>query len=249
MEINIEKTELLGSLEEKMVTLESGSIDMVFADLPYGTTKCKWDSLVDLDVFWSECWRVLKPNGVVVCTAQFPFTATLAMSQMDCLRYDWVWEKTQATGHLNSKKMPMKAHENILVFYRQLPTYNPQKTTGHLRKVSTSEHKRNSKLTEVYGEHDFTSYDSTERYPRSVQKFAKDIQKSAIHPTQKPESLLEYLILTYTNEGDTVLDPCRGSNTTGVVCDKINRKYYGIEKNEEIYKLGLERRLNRSKKD
>ena len=148
--------EFLGSLEEQMVNIPTSSIQMVFADLPYGTTKCKWDTIVDLDIFWKEVWRVLKPNGVVVCTAQFPFTATLAISQMEYLRYDWVWEKTQATGHLNAKKMPMKAHENVLVFYKELPKYNPQKTQGHERKVSSAKHKVNSKVTDVYGEHALT---------------------------------------------------------------------------------------------
>lgn len=121
------ENEFLGKLEDEMRNIPDNCATMVFADLPYGTTNCKWDSLVDLDIFWNECWRVLKPNGVVVCTAQFPFTATLATSQMKYLRYDWVWEKTQATGHLNAKKTSMKAHENILVFYKKLPKYFPQK--------------------------------------------------------------------------------------------------------------------------
>lgn len=245
--------EFLGALEEQMVNIPDGSVQMVFADLPYGTTKCKWDTIVDLDVFWKECWRVLKPNGVVVCTAQFPFTATLAMSQMKYLRYDWVWEKTQATGYLNAKKMPMKAHENILVFYKELPKYNPIKTQGHKRKVSKSENRnkcierRNTTYGDdyLYGrEYEAPDYDSTDRYPRSVQVFSKDVQKSSIHRTQKPIALLEYLIKTYTDEGDCVLDPCRGSNTTGVVCDRLGREYYGIEKDEIIFEQGLERRLN-----
>lgn len=237
--------EFLGSLEEQMVNVPTSSIQMVFADLPYGTTKCKWDTIVDLDIFWKECWRVLKPNGVVVCTAQFPFTATLAMSQMEYLRYDWVWEKTQSTGYLNAKKMPMKAHENILIFYKELPKYNPQKTQGHVRKVSKSENRNKciNRRMDTFGE-DYIygketgapTYDSTERYPRSVQKFAKDVQKTALHRTQKPIALIEYLVRTYTDEGDTVLDPCRGSNTTGVVCDKLGREYYGIEKDENIFK-------------
>lgn len=248
--------EFLGKLEDEMKNIPDGCATMVFADLPYGTTKCKWDSLVDLDVFWKECWRVLKSNGVVVCTAQFPFTAILATSQMKYLRYDWVWEKTQATGYLNAKKAPMKAHKNILVFYKKQPKYNPQKTFGHERKVSKAEN-RNSCIQRrinrfgddyLYGkETEAPTYDSTERYPRSVQKFPKDVQKLALHRTQKPEALLEYIIKTYTDEGDVVIDPCRGSNTTGVVCDKLNRRYYGIENDSEMFGLGIQRR-NKIKK-
>lgn len=237
--------EYLGKLEDIMPTLESNSVRMIFADFPYGTTQCKWDSLVDLEVFWKEANRILVPNGVVICTAQFPFTATLAMSNMKNLRYEWIWEKTSATGHLNAKKMPMKAHENILVFYNKLPLYNPQKTQGHSRKVSKAEHKKNCKESEVYNKgQQMTSYDSTDRYPRDVLKIASDKQKSALHPTQKPQALLEYFIKTYSNEGDLVLDPCRGSNTTGVMCDKLGRRYKGIENDLEFYNIGLERRSN-----
>lgn len=245
--------EFLGSLEEQMKNIPDGCATMVFADLPYGTTKCKWDSLVDLDIFWEECWRVLKPNGVVVCTAQFPFTAILSNSQLKYLRYDWTWEKTQATGYQNAKTHPMKAHENVLVFYKKLPKYNPQKTKGHVRKVSKAENRNRciQRRIEVHGddylygkETGAPTYDSTERYPRSVIKFAKDVQKLALHRTQKPEGLLEYFVNTYTDEGDIVVDPARGSNTTGVVCDRLNRGYYGIEKDPIIFEQGLERRKN-----
>ena len=133
-------------------------------------------------------------------------------------RYNLIWEKTSPTGHLNAKRMPLRSHEDLLVFYRKLPIYNPQKTTGHERKVSTAKHKRNSKKTTNYGEHKLTTYDSTERYPKSVLTFATDKQKSALHPTQKPVALLEYLIKTYTNEGDLVLDNCAGSGSVGGCC-------------------------------
>jgi len=238
------KNEYNDSLENIMPLLQSKSVNLIIPDFPYGTTNCKWDSLVDLQLFWKEADRILTDNGVVVCTAQFPFTAILAMSNLKNLRYEWIWEKTSATGYLNAKRMPMKAHENVLIFYKKLPTYNPQKTTGHERKVSTSEHKRNSKQTEIYSNHKKTSYDSTDRYPRDVLKMKSDKQSIALHPTQKPESLIEYFIKTYTNEGDTVLDPCRGLNTAGVVCDRLNRNYIGIEKDKDIFNLGLRRRKN-----
>jgi len=240
--------EYLGKLEEKMCLIDSDSVQMIFADFPYNTTKVGWDkNIVDLDKFWHEANRVLKRNGVVVCTCQFPFTAKLAMSNLKNLRYDWVWQKTHPTGHLNAKKMPMKAHENILVFYNSLPKYNPQKTFGHKRKVSSAKHKEACENidSDVYNKGQVaTDYDSTERYPLSVQIFSSDKQKIALNPTQKPEALLEYFIKTYTDEGDVVLDPCRGSNTTGVVCDRLKRGYIGIENDPDQFQLGLDRRMN-----
>lgn len=223
---------LHGELEKIMPTLNE-KLDCIFADFPYATTQAKWDTPIDLEIFWKEAKRLLKPNGIVICTAQIPFNITLGASNMKWLRYEWIWEKTSATGHLNAKKMPMKAHENVMVFYNKLPTYNPQKTTGHERKVSSATHKRNSKKTELYNDHKLTSYDSTERYPRSVQIFKTDKQKSKLHSTQKPVALLEYIIKTYTNEGDLILDPVAGSGTTGQACINLNRRCILIEKEEK----------------
>jgi site-specific DNA-methyltransferase (adenine-specific) len=152
-----------------------------------------------------------------------------------------VWQKTTPTGHLNAKKMPLRSHEDILVFYKKLPTYNPQKTIGHERKVSTAKHKRNSKKTTNYGKHGLTTYDSTERYPKSVLTFATDKQKSALHPTQKPLELIKYLVRTYSNEGDWVLDNTCGSNTTGLACFELNRNYIGIENDFDMYEISKER--------
>lgn len=156
-------------------------------------------------------------------------------------RYNIIWEKTTPTGHLNAKRMPMRSHEDMLVFYDKLPTYNPQKTTGHVRKVSTAKHKRNSKKTTNYGEHDLTSYDSTERYPKSVWKFATDKQKSALHPTQKPVALIKELIKTYSNPGDLILDNCCGSGTTAVGCIETNRHYICIDNDIEFFNISKER--------
>lgn len=224
-----------------MAKIPDHSLDMILCDLPYGTTKNHWDSVIPLDQLWAHYVRIAKPNAAIVLTAQTPFDKVLGVSNLPWLRYEWIWEKTSATGHLNAKKMPMKAHENVLIFYQKLPVYNPQKTTGHARKVSTAEHKRNSKRTTNYGEHGLTSYDSTERYPRSVQVFASDKQKSKRHSTQKPVKLMEYLIKTYTNEGDVVLDNCMGSGTTGIAAQNLNRKFIGMELDEEIFADAVER--------
>lgn len=163
--------------------VDDKSIDMIFCDLPYGTTNCRWDSIIDLPKLWCEYERVIKDNGVILLFAQTPFDKVLGASNLKLLKYEWIWEKTQATGHLNAKKMPMKAHENILVFYKNLPTYNPQKTDGHERKVSKGYQRdicikrRNEKWGDnyLYGkETTAPDYDSTERYPRSVLTFASD---------------------------------------------------------------------------
>jgi site-specific DNA-methyltransferase (adenine-specific) len=228
-----------------MKNIEDKSIDMILADLPYGSTHCRWDSPINLTLLWAQYKRIIKDNGAIALTAQTPFDKVLGCSNLEWLRYEWIWEKTQPTGHLNAKKMPMKAHENILVFYKNLPTYNPIKTFGHPRKVSTAHHKRNTSTGEIYAKCDnFSDYDSTDRYPRSVQVFASDKQKMNLHSTQKPVALFEYLIRTYTNEGDIVLDNVAGSGTTGISCINLNRNYILIEKDEEFYNLILERITN-----
>ena len=241
-------------LENILPIIPDKSVQLIFADFPYNTTNLNFDkNVIDLEQFWLNANRILKDNGVVVCTCSFPFTAKLAMSNIKNLRYDLVYQKTHPTGHLNAKKMPMRAHENILVFYNKLPKYNPQKTTGHKRKVSSKKSKISAyskRINEdkVYGMENmdnFQDYNSTERYPLSVQVFSSDKQKlKLINKTQKPENLLEWIIKTYTDENDTVLDPCRGSNTTGVVCKKLNRNYIGIELDTEQFIKGLKRLEN-----
>ena len=232
---------LHGDCLELMKDIPDGSVDMILADLPYGTTQNKWDEVIPFEPLWEQYERAIKDNGAIVLFAQTPFDKVLGASNLKLLRYEWIWEKTTATGHLNANRMPMKAHENILVFYKKLPTYNPQKTTGHERKVSSAKHKRHSKKSDVYGDHDLTSYDSTERYPRSVQMFATDKQKSNLHPTQKPVALFEYLIKTYTNKGETVLDNVMGSGTTGVACKNLNRNFIGMELDEMYFNKAKER--------
>lgn len=242
----IKSSELLNNVFNEdclvgMAKIPNKSVDMILCDLPYGTTQNKWDSVIPLDRLWKHYLRIIKDDGAIVLTAQTPFDKVLANSNLDLLRYEWIWEKTTATGHLNANKMPMKAHENILVFYKKLPTYNPQKTIGHVRKTCTAEHKRNSKKSTNYNNYDVTGYDSTERFPRSVVTFASDKQKTAIHPTQKPVELFKYLIKTYTNEGDLVLDNAWGSGTTGIACLETNRHYLGFEKDTTIFNQSVER--------
>lgn len=238
------KNEFLGHLEDWMPTIESNSVRMIWADFPFGSTLAAWDVPIDLEIFWKEANRILLENGVVLCKCQFPFTAVLAMSNLKNLRYDWVWEKPKATGFYNANKMPLKSHETILCFYKKLPVYNPQKTEGHKPVNSFTKKKEVADKCSLYGKNtkDIKGGGNTDRYPRSVQIFSSDTQKSNLHPNQCPEEMLEYFIKTYTNEGDTVLDPCRGSNTTGVVCDRLGRKYIGIEKDPTFYEIGIERR-------
>lgn len=232
----------IGDGIELLEDIESNSIPLIAADLPYGTTKNSWDTVLDLKKLWVQYKRILMQDGCILLFAQSPFNITLAASNMAWYRYEWIWEKTNATGHLNAKRMPMKAHENVLVFYKNLPTYNPQKTTGHVRKVSTADHKRNSKDSTNYGKSVKVGYDSTERYPRSVLTFPSDKQKSKYHPTQKPVPLLEYFINTYSNEGDTVLDNTCGSGTTGVAAKKTGRRSILIDNNPEMLPI-IEHRL------
>lgn len=230
-----------GDCLELMKLIPDKTIDLIATDLPYNQTKNHWDILIPFDLLWEQYERVIKDNGAIVLFANGMFTAKLMMSNEKMWRYNIVWQKTTPTGHLNSKRMPLRSHEDICVFYKSLPTYNPQKTTGHPRKVSSSEHKRNSKKTTNYGEHNLTSYDSTERFPKSVWTFASDKQKSALHATQKPLLLMEEIIKTYSNEGDLVLDSTAGSCTTAIAAINLNRNWLMIEKDGTEHDKGLNR--------
>jgi site-specific DNA-methyltransferase (adenine-specific) len=219
--------------------IDDQSVDLILCDLPYNTTKAKWDKSLDLNLLWEHYKRIIKPNGAILLFAQTPFDKILGYSNLDWLKYEWIWEKTQATGWLNAKKMPMKAHENILVFYKNPPTYNPQKTTGHKPMHSYTKRPEVQNKTELYGAMNkvISGGGDTDRYPRSVLVFPSDKQRTkldgTIHPTQKPLALCEYLIKTYTNEGDVVLDNTAGSGTTGLASKNLNRKYILIEMEEK----------------
>jgi DNA modification methylase len=220
-----------------MKRIPDKSIDMILCDLPYGTTNCKWDTPIQLDALWEQYCRIIKDNGAILLFAQTPFDKVLGCSNLRMLRYEWIWEKTQATGHLNAKKMPMKAHENILVFYKNLPTYNPQKTAGHKPVNSYTKYVETQNRTEIYGETkvEVSGGGNTDRYPRSVQVFSSDKQKLHLHPTQKPLEILKFFILTYTDEGDTVLDNCMGSGSTAKSCRLTKRNFIGFETDREIW--------------
>lgn len=217
-----------GDCLELMKDIPDGSVDMVLADLPYGTTKNAWDSVIPFAPLWEQYHRICKQNAAVLIFGQPPFSATLMMSNMRELRYEWIYEKTNATGFLNAKKMPLKAHESVFVFYQKLPTYNPQFSFGKRYIRSSSD--RGSANYGAFQSEKNRRYDN-KRYPRSVIKFSnsgrdKDYEH---HPTQKPVTLLEYLIRTYTNEGETVLDNCMGSGSTGVACVNTGRNFIGME--------------------
>lgn len=234
---------LFGDCLERMKEIPDGSVDLVLVDLPYGTTQNKWDSVIDLEEMWKQFQRICSDNTPKIMFAQTPFDKVLGCSNLKELKYEWIWEKTTATGHLNAKKMPMKAHENILVFYDKLPTYNPQKTSGHKPANSYTKHQddgSNYGKTKV----GVSGGGQTDRYPRSVQVFKTDKQKVSLHPTQKPVALLEYLINTYSNEGDVVLDFTFGSCSTGVAALNTNRKFIGIEMEEKYFDIGVNRLEN-----
>lgn len=247
MKLDLRKGDCL-VIMDKLIE-ENIKVDAIVCDPPYGTTACKWDSIIPFNEMWERLNKLIKPNGAIVFTSCQPFTSALIMSNLKDFRYTLVYEKTTPTGHLNAKKMPLRCHEDILVFYKKLAIYNPQKTKGHTRKVSSAKSRgksiaRNNLKDKVYQNEiieKVTDYDSTERYPRSVLKFSTDKQKSKLHPTQKPIALMEYLIKTYTNENELVLDFTMGSGTTGVACKNLNRNFIGIEMDNKYFETARER--------
>ena len=230
--------ELLGSLElnriyqrdciEGMVLIPDKSIDMILCDLPYGTTSCKWDTVIPFEPLWEQYERIIKDNGAIVLTASQPFTSALLMSNPKLFRYEWVWQKTLFANFMHLKRQPAKKHENILVFYKKQPTYNPQMEKGS--PYENNRKKREHKIEGTYGKvSDRTDVkNSGVRYPSSIQLFSNP-NNNNVHPTQKPVSLFEYLIKTYTNEGEIILDNCMGSGTTAIAALNTNRKFIGFE--------------------
>lgn len=228
-----------GDCLELMKNIPEKSIDCIIADLPYGSTRCHWDIIIPFEPLWEQYNRIIKDTGAVVLFGTEPFSSYLRLSNLKNYKYDWIWDKVKGTGFLNAKRQPMRNHELISIFYKKQCTYNPQKTYGHKRKKS---YRRKELQTEVYGEmRSDCTYESTERYPRSIQIFSTDTQKSSLHPTQKPIALIEYLIKTYTNEKEVVLDNCMGVGTTGVACTNTNRKFIGIELEQKYFDIAEKR--------
>jgi DNA modification methylase len=225
-----------GDCLEVMAGMEAQSVDSIVCDPPYGTTACKWDSVIPFEPMWDAIKHVLKPKGAVVLFGSQPFTSALVMSNVEWFKYCWVWSKSKATGHLDANNRPMKAHEDICVFCEGATIYNPQMTKG---KVHHRGQKAQSKQTTVYGDFSFSLYYSDEHFPQSVVRF--NTVENAIHPTQKPVALLEYLIRTYTNEGDTVLDFTMGSGTTGVAAMHTGRKFIGVEMEADYFRIAQQR--------
>lgn len=229
-----------GDCLEMMKYLADGSVDMVLCDLPYGTTQNKWDAVIPFDQLWAEYRRIGKPNCAFVLTAAQPFTSALVMSNPKEFKYQWVWDKVQPTGHLNAKKQPMRRHEDVVVFYAAQPTYNPQLTEGKAIKRTAGVAPQSTN----YGHFESVGGDSgTTRQPTSIIQVSSGRSPNArtVHPTQKPVALMEYLIRTYTNPGDTVLDNTMGSGTTGVACANTGREFIGIERDPEYFRIASER--------
>lgn len=240
---------LHGDCLERMKEIPDGSVDMVLTDPPYGTTACKWDSIIPLEPMWEQLKRVIKPNGAIVMTASQPFTTTLIASNMGMFKYCWVWEKTRAGNFQQAPNCPLKIHEDIVVFSKGLTAhasqskrrmaYNPQGT------VPCNVHQKRNRYTDEHGYQrengilkGFTQ--NRTNYPTSVLKYANP-NNGCVHPTQKPVALMEYLIKTYTNEGETVLDFTMGSGTTGVACVNLNRNFIGIERDDKYFQIAVNR--------
>ena len=224
-------------------------VDAIITDPPFGTTKCKWDSVIPFDEMWSRLNKLIKPNGAIVLFSSQPFTSNLVMSNIKNFKYEWIWHKNKGGNPLNAKKMPMKQHENICVFYKKFPTYNPimeERYGQGKERVKYKVQGGRFKEDKVYGEVDNivrnTQY-SELRNPQTVQFF--NVERG-LHPTQKPIKLMEYLIKTYTNEGELVLDFTMGSGSTGVACLNINRKFIGIELEEKYFNIAVDRMENNS---
>lgn len=220
-----------------MKEIPNNFVDCVICDLPYGTTQNPWDSIIPLNELWEQYKRICKPNAAIVLFSQQPFTAKLIMSNITMFRYEWIWEKENSTGFLNAKRMPLKIHENILLFYEKLPTYNPIMRQG-FKPYFTKRKNPQSSNYHWYNAISSGSEDGS-RYPIDIIQFNKDT--NTFHPTQKPVKLIEYLITTYTNKGDIVLDNCIGSGTTAVAACNIGRHFIGFEKDEMYFRLAEKR--------
>lgn len=225
-------------------TIPDKSIHLILCDLPYGTTDCEWDILLPFEALWKEYERIITDNGAIILTASQPFTTKLINSNPKLFRYELIWYKSKASGFLNANKMPNKSHENILIFYKKLPTYNPQKyqIDPKFQRKGKSKKKPQSSLFNIRGKksESYQYFDNGLRHPDSVLCFPSEMRKG-MHPTQKPVALMKFLVSSYSNVGDTVLDNCMGSGTTGIACVELDRNFIGIEQEEEFFELASRR--------
>jgi len=231
---------MLGDCLERMREIPDASVDAIICDLPYQVTSCAWDIAIPFDHLWKHYKRIRKSNAAVVLTASQPFTSILVMSNLDWFKTEWVWDKVMPTGFAIAKYVPMKRHESVLVFAPGRTTYNPQmvpweKPRTYTRSVKTYQGSQNLKT------HDGVPRTMTHQYPKSIIVFSNADNKNKSHPTQKPVSLMEYLVKTYTNPGDVILDNCFGSGTTGVACVNTGRRFIGIEQHEPYFDIGRRR--------
>lgn len=235
-----------GDCLELIKDIPDKSIDMILCDLPYQKTQCSWDSMLPMDLLWGGYDHIIKDNGAIVLFGQEPFSSKMRMSNLKDYKYDWIWRKPRGTGHLNVKRQPMRDFENIMVFYKKQCTYNPQYTKGE--PYSALKGGKISKISEAgvttYGKFmngaEYRNDNNGFRYPKQVIEFGV-VERNTLHPTQKPVELCEYLIKTYTNEGDTILDNCMGSGTTGVAAINLNRNFIGIELDKKYFEIAKER--------
>lgn len=237
-------TLLQGDCLELMKDISDKSIDLILCDLPYGTTKCKWDTIIPFDKLWEQYNRIIKDNGAIVLFGNEPFSSQLRLSNLKNYKYDWVWDKKRGSNFATVKIRPFNSFENIMVFYKKQPTYNPQmwKSTPYTCKQG---YVGEAKQTGLYRD-DVITVNNGDRYPLTILSFSKE---TGLHPTQKPVALLEYLIKTYTNEGETVLDNCMGSGSTGVAAANTNRKFIGMELDDTYYKIACKRLENIAEKE
>lgn len=227
---------LNGDCLELMDYISDSSIDMILCDLPYGTTACKWDTIIPFDKLWAQYERIIKPNGAIVLTAAQPFTSALVMSKIKLFKYTLVWDKVAVTNPMLAKKQPMRCHEEVCVFYKKPPTYNPQMREG----IKWSRAGKKHHTTGTLGKSKLINSGSDEsgiKYPKSILTFSNANKTTNTHPTQKPVALFEYLIKTYTNAGDLVLDNCAGSGTTAIACINTNRNFIVMEQDEKYFEL------------
>jgi len=226
-----------------MQRIPDGSVDCIICDLPYGTTACAWDTIIPFEPLWEQYKRIRKPNAPILLFGSEPFSTMIRMSNLKEFRYDWIWDKQNVTGFMNAKKMPLKCHEVVSVFYESAPIYNPQMVKGKPNHVKNVSHDQTGSVEHYNGmaRKNYFKEDPTLHYPRSIISINRESRNDHLHPTQKPVDLIRYLIRTYTNEGETILDNCMGSGTTAIACHREKRHFIGFELNKKYYDKALKR--------